>query len=398
MSKKNKFLFTYKLTQVLSGIVAKVVFKRKFIRNELKGKKGPIVIVGNHQAALDFTALIGATNEHISYVVSDSFYNTLPLKKPMDTIGVIPKQQFQTSIKEIAQMRSVIKKGGILMMYPSGLMCEDGLPTPIPRATYEFLKWLGADVYAARTSGTYFCTPKWSGKIRPGTTYLDVYKLIDKDDLANMSPEQIKTAVDGALDFDAYREQEKHMVKYLSADNVEGLENVLYICPNCKKEFSVRTRNKSTLYCTECGFAHTSDKYGFLHNSGSIGDEIRYVSDWSRFVNARVREEIESGKLTCLTATATVQTIDHDKGKYVDIGRAKITLTKESFIIDGILNGEEQILEIPHLSFASIPFSPGKRIEIQNNKVTYRCILDDGKLAQKFVNMVKVFYELNEEK
>ena len=94
MSKKNKFLFTYKLTQVLSGIVAKVVFKRKFIRNELKGKKGPIVIVGNHQAALDFTSLIGATNEHISYVVSDSFYNTLPLKKPMDTIGVIPKQQF----------------------------------------------------------------------------------------------------------------------------------------------------------------------------------------------------------------------------------------------------------------------------------------------------------------
>lgn len=398
MSKKNKFLFTYKLTQVLSGIVAKVVFKRKFIRNELKGKKGPIVIVGNHQAALDFTSLIGATNEHISYVVSDSFYNTLPLKKPLDTIGVIPKQQFQTSIKEVAQMRSVIKKGGILMMYPAGLMCEDGLPTPIPRATYEFLKWLGADVYAARTSGTYFCTPKWSGKIRPGTTYLDIYKLIDKDDLANMSPEQIKNAVDGALDFDAYREQEKHMVKYLSADNVEGLENVLYICPNCKKEFSIHTKSKNTLYCTECGFAHTSDKYGFLHNSGSIGDEIRYVSDWSRFVNARVREDIESGRLTSLSSYATVQTIDHEKRKFVDIGRAKITLTQDSFIIDGTLNGEEQILEIPHLSFASIPFSPGKRIEIQNNKVTYRCILDDGKLAQKFVNMVKVFYELNEER
>lgn len=398
MSKKNKFLFTYKLTQVLSGIVAKVVFKRKFIRNELKGKKGPIVIVGNHQAALDFTSLIGATNEHISYVVSDSFYNTLPLKKPMDTIGVIPKQQFQTSIKEVAQMRSVIKKGGILMMYPAGLMCEDGLPTPIPRATYEFLKWLGADVYAARTSGTYFCTPKWSGKIRPGTTYLDIYKLIDKDDLANMSPEQIKNAVDGALDFDAYREQEKHMVKYLSADNVEGLENVLYICPNCKKEFSIHIKSKNTLYCTECGFAHTSDKYGFLHNSGSIGDEIRYVSDWSRFVNARVREDIESGRLTSLSSYATVQTIDHEKRKFVDIGRAKITLTQDSFIIDGTLNGEEQILEIPHLSFASIPFSPGKRIDIQNNKVTYRCILDDGKLAQKFVNMVKVFYELNEER
>ena len=92
---------------------------------------------------------------------------------------------------------------------------------------------------------------------------------------------------DGALLFDAYREQEKLMVKYRGASNIEGLQNVLYICPHCGKEFTVRVKNKSTLYCTECGFAHTSDAYGFLHNTGGVGDEIRYVSDWSRTVYER---------------------------------------------------------------------------------------------------------------
>ena len=88
----------YRLAQFLSSIIAKVIFRRKYIRNEIKDKKGPMVIVCNHQAALDFTTLIGATKEMQTFVVSDSFYNTLPFKKGMNKIGVIPKQQFQTSI------------------------------------------------------------------------------------------------------------------------------------------------------------------------------------------------------------------------------------------------------------------------------------------------------------
>ena len=99
MIKNKPNMFVYRLAQGISNIVAKVIFKRKYLRNEIKDKKGPMVIVCNHQAALDFTTLIGATKEPISFVVSDSFYNTLPFKKAMDQIGVIPKQQFQTSIK-----------------------------------------------------------------------------------------------------------------------------------------------------------------------------------------------------------------------------------------------------------------------------------------------------------
>lgn len=397
MSKNRPNKMTYGLTKFLSGIVANVIFRRKFIRNEIKDKKGPMVIIGNHQAALDFTTLIGATKEPMTFVVSDSFYNTLPFRKAMDQIGVISKQQFQTSIKEIAAMRHTIHDNGILMFYPSGLMTEDGTHTPTPSSTYEFLQWLGADVYVARITGSYFCTPKWSGKIRPGRTYLDVYKLIDKDDLKNMQPEEIKETVKFALDFDAYREQEEHKIKYLGGNNIKGLENVLYVCPHCKKEFTIKPKNKSTLYCTECGFEHKSDKYGFLHNVGGVGEEIRYVSDWAHLIHNQTKSEIMGGSLTTLSSKATIQTINHKKKKYVDVGYAYVTLTPEKFIIDGPINCKRQRIEVPISQFASIPFKPGRRIEIQHNKTSYRCILDDGKLATKFVNMVKTYYELHEE-
>ena len=384
----------YRVAQFLSEIIAKTIFKRKYIRNEIKDAKGPMVIVCNHQAALDFTTLIGATKETQTFVVSDSFYQTLPFKKGMDKICVIPKQQFQTSIKEIALMRKAVKQDGILTFYPAGLMCEDGLSTPIPDSTYAFLKWLDTDVYAARVYGTYFCTPKWSKKIRTGKTFLDIYKIIDQQELCEMTVEQIKEKIDNALLFDAYREQERLKIKYSNGNNIEGLENVLYICPHCKKEYTLKVKNKHTIYCTECGFAHKSDKYGFLHNVGKTPEEMRYVSDWSLWIQEIIKDQIEKGELTDLSAKAKIQTIDPKKHKYTTVGYANIKLTPEKFIIDGPINCKRVHLEIPTIQFASLPFKPGYQIEIQHNKVSYRCILDDGKLAMKFVDMLEVYYKM----
>jgi len=183
---KKPNLFFYRLAQVASNIVAKLIFKRSFLRNELKGKKGPYIVIANHEAALDFVNLIGATSQRMSFVISNSFYNTLPIKKIFDKIGVIPKQQFQTSVRDLKMMKAVIDAGQPLVIYPAGLMCEDGLSTPIPSATYKFLKMMKTDIYVARTTGTYFVTPKWAKGIRPGRTYMDIYKLFSKEELKEL--------------------------------------------------------------------------------------------------------------------------------------------------------------------------------------------------------------------
>ena len=153
--KQNKFY--YRLTQFLSGIVSRTLFRRKVLRNELKGKKGPLVVIANHEAALDFTNLIGLTKEQMVFVISNSFYNSLPFKKIMDKIGVIPKQQFQTTLANMRRMKQVIDEEGILVIYPAGLMSDDGTSTPIPAATYSFLKWIKADIYMAYKAFSVFC-------------------------------------------------------------------------------------------------------------------------------------------------------------------------------------------------------------------------------------------------
>lgn len=384
----------YRIAQAASWLVATLVFKRKVLRNEIKGKTGPFVVIANHQAALDFVNLIGLRHRPMSFVISSSFYNSLPLKGFMDKMGIIPKQQFQTTIADMRKMKAVIKHGEGLVIYPAGLMCEDGLSTPIPAATYKFLKWLDADVYVARTCGTYFAMPKWGKGFRPGRTTVDVYKLLSRDELAAIPLSELKELTDGALLFDAYREQDERRFRYKNG-GIDGLEQVLYLCPHCGGEFTMRVRDGNTMFCTQCGYEQFSDEFSLLHNQKGIGPEIRYASDWSRMIYDKTRQLLLEKPDFMLSSDTTIQVIDPQKNKFVAAGRGKLTMSNAQFLLEGQLHGEEITLTIPTENIPALPFSPGKYLEIQHGSDIYRCVLDDGKLVMKLINMVKIFHELH---
>ena len=390
--------FCYRIAQVVSWFVATFVFKRKILRNELKGKKGPFVVIANHEAALDFVNLIGMTCRPMTFVISKSFFSTLPIRGFLKKMGVIPKQQFQTSADDLKKMKRVIDAGQSVVIYPAGLMCEDGLSTPIPGATYKFLKWLGADVYVARTYGTYFVMPKWSKKLRPGRTYMDAYRLFTKEELAGMDLQQIKEATDNALLYDAYAEQEKLLAKYKSNQNIVGLENVLYQCPHCGVEFSIQVRDTRVIYCTSCGFTQECDAYGFLHKQSEIGMEVRHVSQWSRKIYDALIEKIEKGLEQTISCGTRICMVDDKKKKFVEVGFGTVTLNPGKFLLEGTLHGQPFYKEIAVGSVPTLPFSPGKHLEIQDGGIIYRCVLEDGKMVMKFINMLKVFYKQSQNK
>ncbi|MBR4079530.1 MAG: hypothetical protein IKK29_04910, partial [Christensenellaceae bacterium] len=224
---------------------------------------------------------------------------------------------------------------------------------------------------------------------------MDVYKLFTKEELAAADMETVKKKTDEALLYDAYRDQEKLLVKYKKNDNIEGLENVLYLCPHCKKEYTIQIKNGNTIFCSACGFEQTADEYGFLHNTKEVGTEIRYVSDWSRMIFDEMKKKIAAGEERILSAKAKIHMIDDQKHKYVEVGEGMVALDENGFRIVGTINGKDADITAPIAGIPTLPFSPGRRFEIQRGKEIYRCVLEDGRLAMKFINMVKIFYELN---
>ena len=80
--------------------------------------------------------------------------------------------------------------------------------------------------------------------------------------------------------------------------------------------------------------------------------------------------------------------------KYRDSGKAKITLTPDTLSLRGIINGEEIDLSMPTASFPSLPFKPGRNFEIQHGDISYRCFPQKPLVVMKWVNLVKIFYEI----
>ena len=156
----------------------------------------------------------------------------------------------------------------------------------------------------------------------------------------------------------------------------------------------MEVRDGNTLHCTACGYEQQSDAHAFLHNMGA-GPEIRYVSDWSRLIYERLKEKIISGELTALRCGTKIRMIDYERKKFVEVGQGMLELTREQFVIDAQIRGEKTVMTVPITGLPSLPFSPGKYLEVQQGSNIYRCVLEDGKLVMKFINMVKIFYELN---
>ncbi|MBQ6797286.1 MAG: hypothetical protein IJP10_04645, partial [Clostridia bacterium] len=95
---------------------------------------------------------------------------------------------------------------------------------------------------------------------------------------------------------------------------------------------------------------------------------------------------------------ASIHMIDENKNKFFEVGSADITLTGKGFSIVGEINGEPKDIFVSVANVPTLPFTPGKYFEIQNGRDIYRCYPEDGRLAMKFINMLKIFAELREER
>ena len=385
--------FSYGLWKAACKLLSALVFRRVVLRNELKGAKGPALILGNHECALDFVDLIDLTDRRISFVISRAYHDSFPLQRLLNGCGMIAKQQFQTEISDLKRMKSVIDAGELLAIYPAGLMTGDGAATPVPGSVTKFVRWMNTDVYAARISGSYFVFPKWSGKFHPGRTYMDVYRLIEASELKTLSDAELMRRLDEVLKFDEYEEQEKRRIKYLGGSDIRGLENILYACPGCGTEFSMETLGKDTIRCHKCGFTAKSDKYGLLHANG----KTLHPSEWSRSILNEQLRRIRSGEEVSLSVGAEIEMIDEKAHKFVPVGRAVVTLGQNGFVLDGELRGEKAFMEVPIRTMPTVPYKPGKNFDLQNEQLIYRCVPDERRLVMKYVNMVKSFYRLREE-
>ncbi len=392
----NRFLFW--LAKSISRFACRFIYNAKIVRNELERKSGRCVIISNHESIIDVLPAYMVAPPNTHFVVSKAMMQSMPIAPLMEMCGAIGKNQFQTSALDMRRMKSVLDHDEPLMIFPAGLMSESGASTPIPIATAKVLKWFNADIYVSRVNGTYLTNPKWAKVKRRGEITIEVYKLASAKEFAALSDDEAARIVEEHLSFDAYRHNERKKIFYKNGDNVQGLEDVLYKCPVCEREFGMSVIRRNRLSCDYCGYTVKSDNYGKLSLIGGGEPMYEYPSDWHAYIEESVYEEIKDNNDFKYQTRARIFTINEKLHRYEMVGYGEISFDFDKFELNGRMRGQPHHEIISTAAFPILPFRPGAYFEIQHNEKIYRIIPDDPRIVMKWIFTLKATFRLKQEK
>jgi 1-acyl-sn-glycerol-3-phosphate acyltransferase/DNA-directed RNA polymerase subunit RPC12/RpoP len=254
-----------------------------FKRTKAGLKKGqPYLLLGNHTNELDPLMVICSVPGVVHALASDHLFKHAIFGKFVrhiaEPIPIVRAQMDLTSIKEALQAK---KDGGSVLIFPEANCCFNAKTSHISSATAKLVKQFKLPVAIFNTKGGYLTHPRWSNSWRRGKTTCELVKVIEADELAKMSVDEIYTEICDALYVNDMEYQREHMVYYRGHDLLDGAERALYQCPKCGSLSTMKSSGDS-ISCTECGYTVTMNHYGFFEGDDVIFDSVDKWDEWQR--------------------------------------------------------------------------------------------------------------------
>ncbi len=388
--------FIYSIAKICAKFYSRLKLNLRLVKSEYDNKDGRRkVIICNHESFYDFMGILAYVKGSAHMVISKTMLRTMAIKNLIVKAGVIEKNQFQTTVVDMRKMKAVLDDNKTLVFFPAGIMPESGVATPIPKATAKTLKWFDADIYVAKFRGTYLAKPKWSKILRKGKPTLEIYKLASSEEFSELSLEHAEQLISSHLYFDAYKNNLIDQINYKRGDNLVGIENVLFKCPYCNEEYSMKVKNLNELTCSSCGYSVKSNEMGILKSNGAKPLVYSLVSDWHRFIEKNIYEKVKSTPDFNISTGAEIFKINDKKRKFEFAGRTIVTLDKEKFTLDGTLYNKPFFKEISAKTTPILPATPGKCFELQEDNDTYRICPDSPEKTIEWLLTLKAVYKLS---
>ena len=309
----------------------------KITKVNCKGLKPPYLVLSNHGSMIDFPMLLKATFPHtINWVVAIDGY--VARGKIPYNIGMICKRKFTNEISTARNMlRILTKEKGIVALYPEARWSICGVNERIDGAIGKLVKLAKCPVVIFIEQGNFLYNPQWDvahkRKVKVSAT---MTQLVTREEAETLSAAEIQKRIEDFFVFDQYKWQYDNKVAVTSVYRANNLHKVLYQCPHCKTEFSMKSK-ETEIWCEKCGKVWEMDIYGRLHSDG--GDIFSHVPDWYRWERANVREEVRSGGYR-FEDDARIELIHSSELGWVDQGVVRLTIGYDGVTIEGNVDGK----------------------------------------------------------
>lgn len=260
--------------------------------NDIKNE--PCLILMNHSSFIDLEIAyrIFFPKRFCIVCTSDGFVGKSFL---MRKLGCIPTNKFVTDITLIGDILHAIKKEKVsVLMYPEASYTFDGCATPLPRRLGVLMKKLDVPVVTVMTDGAFLRDPLYNGlQKRKVKVSAHAKCLFTKEDIENLSGEELSDRLDKEFTFDNFARQYETKTDVSEPFRADYLERILYKCPACGCEEKMEGKG-TKLTCKACGKTYEMDEYGRLRAlSGET--EFSHIPDWYNWERECVKKEILDG-------------------------------------------------------------------------------------------------------
>ena len=269
--------FWYKTVR---GLV-KGIFIRKFnFRASKVDIKPPFILLCNHTTDYDAILIATAVKEPIHFVMSDHV-SSIPVagklvKHLVDPIPITKSTLDASSVKKIF---TVAKNGGAIGLFPEGNKSFSGGMSSIKPSIGKLLKKLNIPVVLYTIEGGYFTSPRWTKNKRKGFTDGQVKYVIEKEELAKLTEQEIYEKVVENISVNAYDVQATKNIEFVGEDLAKNIESLLYICPNCKSLCSIYGEHNH-VKCKNCDLLGEYNNYGYI--KGTPFERLDHWDAWQK--------------------------------------------------------------------------------------------------------------------
>lgn len=353
--------------KILLKIFRKVVKKKtkvKFLEGEFDLPNEPFILLSNHPSPYDMYYVTEyCYPRRLSFILNKFYLKNKVINAILSQIGIIPKKLFSPDIETIKKTIKSIKTGYPVYMCPEGRLCIDGTNYYITKETGKFIKQLKVPVVIMTIKGAYINKPKWRKNRINSLVTTEITHIISKEEINNLSPNEINDVINKKISFNDFDYIIENDLKFNYKKKAEGLENILYHCPNCHNDYTIET-NKNTIKCNHCGFKlEINEQYHFNNNEFNIKNIHDYYELIKKYEINNVNDDF------ILSCDVKVKKFNFKNNKLNEKGIGKCTLTKNEFKYEG--NLKINSFSIPLNILKGLPFSCGEEFECYYNDELY---------------------------
>lgn len=293
----------------------------------------PYIVMANHTTEKDMFFVGSAFRKPMYFVCGEHLLRS-PIGGFIKWVGnPISAPRGGNMLPVVREILKRVRAGYNVAIFPEGCRSFNGETLKQSVATAKMVKAAGCGLITYRTHGGYFIAPRWAYTFRKGKAWGEVANVYSSEQIKNMTVGELTDRINEDIYENAYLSQAEKMVPYRIRKGkglAEGLENYLFICPECGGYDTLATKNDS-IYCMSCGAKCTIDEYGYL--SGDM--KYKTVIDWGKWTEDEYSRAARENELPLpfVEENITLYRIDSANHKRIDLCTDTLRITGKEFRI-----------------------------------------------------------------